>query len=49
MKRLFFALWFSFLDCYDFYPFFCKMATLHQVGGTQLETTQGLCNYIHVL
>ena len=50
MKRLFFALWFSlFLNCYDFYPFFFKMATLHQVGGTQLETTQGLCNYIHVL
>ena len=39
---------FLFLNCYDFYPIFLKMATLHQVGGTQLETTQGLCNYIHV-
>ena len=29
--------------------FFLKMATLHQVGGTQLEATQGLFNYIHVL
>ena len=40
---------FLFLNCYDFYPIFFKMATLHQVGGTQLETTQGLCNYIYVL
>ena len=49
MKRLFLPLWFSFLNCYDFYPFFFKMATLHQVGGTQLETIQGLFNYVHVL
>ena len=32
-----------------FIHFFFKMATLHQVGGTQLETTQGLFNYVHVL